>query len=118
MVEGRAKRITEKLKRQAKAVTEVGKKLVDKLDVIPDIALKAGVAYSGYVAMQHWTGAIVGLLGLRLASSNNLAGGAAGVAILTGIGITDLQRAIAQQGSGYKPNSEAPNPYLGGGGAI
>lgn len=62
-------------------------KHLDKLEKIPDIVMKAGLAYAGYRATNHWTGAIAALVGLKLATGNNLAGGAAGVTALTFIGL-------------------------------
>lgn len=52
-----------------------------------DIATKAGVAVVGYNATKHWTGGLLGLLGLRLAQSDNLAAGTAGVTVLTTLGL-------------------------------
>lgn len=60
------------------------------MEKIPDLFLKLGVATVGYNATGHWTGALSALIGLRLAGGNNLAGGVAGVATLTALGIGNL----------------------------
>lgn len=62
-------------------------KHLDKLEKVPDVAMKAGLAYLGYKSVNHWSGAITALIGLKLATGNNLAGGAAGVSTLTLIGL-------------------------------
>lgn len=63
------------------------KDLIEAADRIPGLALKAGVAYIGIRATKHWTGALTGLVALRLANSPNLAAGAAGVGTLAALGI-------------------------------
>ena len=73
---------------------------LDKLERIPDIVMKAGLAYAGYQAMNHWTGAITALVGLKLATGNNLAGGAAGVTTLTLIGLGNAFKSVKE--TGYK----------------
>lgn len=72
---------------QIKEAIESG---IDRADKAINIGLKAGVAYTGYRALRHPLGALVGLLGLRLAESPNLASGVAGVAALTGLGTLNL----------------------------
>lgn len=74
-------------------VTQILDKL-DKLDHIPNLFLKGGLALAGYQATGHWTGALTALIGLRLAEGANLAGGAAGVAALTLIGLTNAFAAL------------------------
>lgn len=64
--------------------------VVDRGDKIVSIATNAGVAYLGYNALKHPAGALVGLLGLRLSQSPNLASGVAGIAALTGIGALNM----------------------------
>lgn len=67
-------------------INEVVSKL-DKLGHVPDLFLKGGLAYLGYRSTGNVGGAITALVGLRLAEGNNLAGGAAGVAALSLIGL-------------------------------
>lgn len=64
--------------------------VVDRGDKLISIATNAGVAYLGFNALKHPAGALVGLLGLRLAQSPNLASGVAGIAALTGLGALNL----------------------------
>ena len=53
---------------------------IDRGDKFISLLTNAGVAYVGYRALKHPVGGLVGLLGLRLAQSPNLASGAAGIA--------------------------------------
>jgi len=61
-----------------------------------DFATRACTAYLGYQAFEKvvpgsgLSGAIVSQIALRLAESNNVAGGAAGVATLGGMGILNV----------------------------
>jgi len=69
---------------------------LDRLESILCVATKAGTAYLGYQAFERvepgsgLAGAIVSQIALRLADSNNLAGGAAGVATLSSMGILNI----------------------------
>ena len=69
---------------------------LDRLDTILSVATKAGTAVLGYQAFEKiapgagLSGAIVSQIAMRLATSQNLAGGAAGVATLTGMGILNV----------------------------
>ena len=69
---------------------------LDRLDTILSVATKAGTAVLGYQAFEKvapgsgLSGAIVSQIAMRLATSRNLAGGAAGVATLTGMGILNV----------------------------
>ncbi|GAI70683.1 unnamed protein product [marine sediment metagenome] len=69
---------------------------IDRAKTIMDFATRAGTAYLGYQAFEKaapgsgLAGAIVSQIALRLADSNNLAGGAAGVSILAGMGIINV----------------------------
>lgn len=65
-------------------------KILEHSDKLIETATKLGVAYVGYNAVHHWSGALVGLLALRLSNSPNLAAGVAGVATLTGLGLMNL----------------------------
>lgn len=71
------------------------KDIVDRAGTLVDVATKLGVAYTGYNATRHWTGALVALIGLRLAEANNLASGIAGVATLTALGLGNIYNATA-----------------------
>lgn len=70
-------------------------KVVDRGNAIIDIATKAGVAYIGYKGMNHWSGALMALVGYRLAQSPNLVSGGAGVTILTTLGLSSAIQALA-----------------------
>ena len=65
-------------------------RVIEKSDKLLDAATKVGVAYVGYKAHDHWSGALAGLVALRLANANNLAAGIAGVATLTGLGVMSI----------------------------
>lgn len=73
-----------------KSVKSIVDGVIDRADKIASIATNAGVAYIGFNALKHPTGALVGLLALRLAQSPNLASGAAGIAALTGLGALNM----------------------------
>jgi hypothetical protein len=79
-----------RIKELSKTIRESFESIVDRADKLVNLGANVGVAYIGYRALKHPTGALVGLLALRLAESNNLAGGAAGVAALTGLGALNL----------------------------
>ncbi len=67
---------------------------------ILDTATKGAVAYMGYKSTDHWTGAVTALIALKLASGGNLAGGVAGVAVLTTIGLAsgaDARMAMTEE---------------------
>lgn len=80
------------------------KDIIDRADRITDIFVKAGTAYVSYQATGHWTGALIGLLALRLAESNNLAAGVAGTGVLAGVGLTQLIK-------GATPGTNTGSPY-------
>lgn len=69
-----------------------------------DTVTKVGVAYVGYKAVDHWSGALTGLVALKLATANNLAAGIAGVATLTGLGVM----AGASARNPYLPDDNVP----------
>jgi hypothetical protein len=73
-----------------KSVRSVVESAIDRGDKLVNIATNAGVAYIGFNALKHPVGGLVGLLGLRLAQSPNLASGVAGIATLTGLGALNL----------------------------
>ena len=93
----------EKVVEELKPIFDQIRKWVDRGGALFDIGLKAGVAYLGYRSVNHWVGALTGLLGLQLARSDNLAAGAAGIATLAGIGVSNWWQAlaIAQGPPGY-----------------
>ncbi|GAG94486.1 unnamed protein product, partial [marine sediment metagenome] len=53
-----------------------------RLDNLINGVTKLGVAYFGAKAANHWSGAITGLVALRLAESGNAPAGIAGLATL------------------------------------
>lgn len=63
---------------------------IDKSDKAINLAMKAGIAYYGWKAMNHLGGSLIGLIGFELAKSKNMIGGAAGVGILAAIGLTQV----------------------------
>lgn len=63
-------------------------------DRLLDAFTKAGVAYVGYNASNHWTGALVALISLKLAQGGNLAGGIAGTSVLGILGLTNVVKSI------------------------
>jgi len=69
---------------------------IDRAKTIMDFATRAGTMYLGYQAFERaapgsgLSGAIVSQIALRLAESNNIPAGAAGVATLTGMGILNV----------------------------
>lgn len=69
---------------------------LDRLESIFSVATRAGTAYLGYQAFEKvepgsgLAGAIISQIALRLATSQNLAGGTAGVATLSGMGILNV----------------------------
>ncbi len=80
--------VLSKAKVKLKDFEALGLKILDKMDALPEVALKAGVAYTGVKATNHWTGGLLGLVGLKLATGNNIFAGASGVALLTWLGLT------------------------------
>lgn len=70
-------------------------KMKPLIDRLPDLLPMLVAAYGGYRAFKYLNqpplvGAMTGILGLKLASSMNLAAGAAGVGLLASIGLCDL----------------------------
>ncbi|GAG65508.1 unnamed protein product [marine sediment metagenome] len=69
---------------------------IDRAKTILDIATRAGTMYLGYNAFERHlpgsglSGAIVSQIAMKLATTNNLAAGAAGVATLSSMGILNL----------------------------
>lgn len=61
---------------------------------ILDALMKAGVAYYGYSSFGHPAGALIGLIGLELAKSENIVSGASGVATLSAIGLAQNVRTL------------------------
>ncbi len=87
---------------------------LDKLEKIPDVAMKVALAYAGYRSTNHWTGGLTALIALKLATGNNLAGGAAGVTALTFIGLGNAFSAVREQEGLPTTKAEAlfqPNTY-------
>lgn len=70
-----------------------------------------GIGYYGYRLNEHWTGALTGLIGYKLAKTNNIASGASGVAILTALGALQLTKPF--WAGGVKEPTQPPyGPYL------
>lgn len=67
-------------------------KVVDRSDKIVNLLLNAGVAYYGYQVNHHWTGALTGLIGMKLAQADNLVSGTAGIGILGAMGAMQLTK--------------------------
>ncbi|GAH92594.1 unnamed protein product [marine sediment metagenome] len=69
---------------------------VDRAQTILDILTRAGTMLLGYRAFERvvegsgLSGAIVSQIAMKLAQSNNLASGAAGVATLAGMGVLNV----------------------------
>lgn len=70
---------------------------LDRAKTIMDIATRAGTMYLGYQAFEQQVpgsglaGAIVSQIAMKLATADNMASGAAGVATLAGIGLLNVQ---------------------------
>jgi len=75
------------MSRKEVALLKVG----TRLDNILSGVTKLGVAYLGFKAANHWTGAIAGLVALRLAESGNAPAGVAGLATLGFIGANQVE---------------------------
>ena len=54
---------------------------------IPNLFIQAGVAKIGFDATRNIGGSLAALIALKMAQGGNLAGGIAGVATLTGLGV-------------------------------
>lgn len=103
-----------KEKLQEKLDLEQLSRLTQLADKVPDLFMKAGVAYIGIKATGHWTGALTALVALRLAQANNLAAGAAGVTALTGIGLGSI--GVLETGGLFPTQEGGPYwlPFQGG----
>jgi len=84
--------------------------VVSRLDSIVTGATKLGVAYAGYKSVDHWGGALVGLVALRLAEGGNIAAGGAGLATLGAIGVASIPVISDRLGDDY-----AASPTQAGG---
>jgi len=67
-------------------------RLISRSDRLIEAGTKIGVAYLGYQANNHWTGALTSLIALKLAQSGNVVAGAAGVSVLGIIGLTNITK--------------------------
>ena len=72
-------------------------RLLARSDQLVDTATKVGVAVIGFKANNHWSGALTGLVALRLSNSPNLAAGVAGVGVLTGLGLLNIIQQIPKE---------------------
>lgn len=79
------------------------------LDRVIDGVTKIGVAYIGFKAANHWTGALTNLVALRLAEGGNLAGGVAGVAVLAYSGLTQV---VTPSDTSYLTTEQQTNPFV------
>lgn len=66
-------------------------RVLGRLDSIVEGVTKIGVAYVGFKAANHWTGALTNLVALKLAQGGNVVAGAAGTAVLAISGLTQMQ---------------------------
>ncbi len=83
---------------------------LDKVGHVPDIFMKGGLAYLGYKStevegnpMAGIGGAVTALVSLKLATGNNLAGGAAGVTGLTLIGLGNAFKDVTKKAQETRP---------------
>ena len=108
---------------------EIGEKMLAKLEHLPDILLKGGLFYAGARASgekatieQKLLGGTTALVSLRLAESQNLAAGIAGVAGLSAIGImnvaTENPYIPRLDPTPDTPITVADSYYMWGGGGI
>jgi len=63
---------------------------LDRVGKLKEAAVTGGVAYLGYKTFNHWTGALYGLLALRLADNAGGAGVAPNLSQFTGISMLAL----------------------------
>lgn len=80
-------------------------RVLSKAEHLADIALKAGVAWTGYRATNHWSGGLTGLVALRLAQSPNLAAGLAGTGMLAWLGLSAF---VSPEGDVRAPDMVKP----------
>lgn len=61
-------------------------RMIDRVDPL-ELAIYAGLAYAGYEVFKDWRGALIGPIGLKLATSPSEIAAASGVITLSGLGI-------------------------------
>ena len=69
-----------------KELWEKLEKILEKSDKAFNLAINVGLAYAGVRVFNDWKGALIGPIALKLAQSDNLVAGGAGVVMLTGLG--------------------------------
>lgn len=102
----RLKEKTEKIKAKGAEIRlaiEPIMKVVSNEQHITNLLLNAGIAYYGYRTNNHWTGAIAGLLGLRLAQQESLISSGTGVGILGTLGVVNMAQYVQQQTGPTEP---------------
>ena len=87
---------------------EILDKIIGKAEHLADIALKAGVAYTGFKATNHWSGGLTALVALRLAQAPNLAAGLAGTGMLAWLGLSAF---VSPEGD-VKPPTFTPDQVM------
>ena len=99
---------------------DVGKKMLEKIEHLPDVLLKGGLFYAGArAAGQKATienkilGGTTALVSLRLAESQNLAAGVAGVAGLSAIGILNVVQDNPYLKTDYPDITDPPSTWWG-----
>lgn len=95
---------------------ELLQRVMDKLEAIPDVAVNLGVAYVGAKSTRHWSGALTGLIALKLAQAPNLLAGAVGIGMLTFLGLTAFAQDLPQQDYTYTPATSVNVSGVGAGG--
>ena len=100
-------RVSEKLDRFAGMLD----KLANVAEKIPNLVLAGGVAYAGMTALDNPMGAVVALAGLEMAKSDGLFSNAAGIAILTGIGLANITPKTDVADVGPTDQAGVPNNF-------
>ena len=77
---------------ELKHVTDHIGKVIDnsKLTDFIEFFIYAGLAYVGAEKLKDWRGALIGPIGLKLATSMNIVAGTAGIAILGVLGLASI----------------------------
>lgn len=103
------------MKKKQEALSDSDKQafatVLSRLDQLVDGATKLGVAYIGYKAANHWSGALTNLVALKLAQGGNLAGGVAGVSVLAFSGLTQIIPTTEQEQIDRYVNLRLPSGF-------
>ena len=103
---------------KAKVQTKILTSLMDNSDKLLNLAVAGGVGVVGARAFGYQPiGALIGLIGYRLAQSDNLASGTAGVTVLSALGLMNLPPQgilpLEKQAEAYEYCKHlAPNPAV------